>query len=229
MTSNPLSEVIAQNRNRPATKILTATVVSTGEDVSGVTIVNVELGDGEAFAAATVLDYMEGGASPGDRVVVSLSPGQAIVLGKLSDNYVPPPVIPPSQVFSAGIISTQIAAAEVTLATMVVDEEDYGRIARFDAHAFITGAATTAGVIGDVWEVRLKKDGVSQHRWRWQNSRGSSWQQTVGGTVTVGVSAGVPPATVTWTMTILRVAGSGGCRTFSDGSTNQLSAVMWPQ
>lgn len=127
---------------------------------------------------------------------------------------------------TAAVASSQIAAAEVVLASLTLEALPYPRLVDLRGVAFITGAATTPGVAGDVWEIRAKLDGVAVNRQRWYNPQGSSWQQSVSASSRFGLPPDVGGVA---TLTIQRVAGSGGCRTFLDGTTNYLSAAVLPQ
>ena len=127
---------------------------------------------------------------------------------------------------SQAVSSSQMAGTEVTLATYTVSELPYPRRFIIKGTALVFGAATTAGVTGDVWEFRIYKDGVLQRKTRIRNSVGSTWNET--GTVEV---IGQHPADTshTWTFRIARVSGSGGCRTFTDSTTNHFDFSYWPE
>ncbi len=127
----------------------------------------------------------------------------------------------------ASIASSQVAGTEVSLTTtFTLDAKPYPRRLKIDGHALVFGAATTVGVVGDVWELRIKRDGTVLQHSRWHNQIGATWNQSIGVTYTTGVDA---DAAQSWELTLIRVAGSGGCRTYADGTTNQFSVTAWPR
>lgn len=130
------------------------------------------------------------------------------------------------QAYSASPGDQQMAGTEVELANLgTLTARPYRRRILLEGHVFVSGAATTAGVVGDVWELRIKRNGSTVHKARFQNHNGSSWQQTL--SVRYATSIARDAAQV-FTLTLARVSGSGGCRIFTDGTTNQYVAQTWP-
>lgn len=130
----------------------------------------------------------------------------------------------PTQQISDTVSSLQFSGSEQTLASFTTPAYPYARRILVEGHVFITGAATTAGVLGDIWELRIKRDGANLQRTRHHNQLGSSWQQTVSAMYRTSISADTAH---TWDLTLVRVGGSGGCRSFLDGTTNQFAATTW--